>query len=190
MARIPAYVSSCKQQGEVAKLHNDGFYHLYKRTSRRTGKDASPVVELVEVAIATSNGRKELSEFRRPIFEAFLTREVGFSYASSGLLSPKWKASLGEDWESVYHTALSFESPDSYLLMNRKVTFPAGRNMDLQVERTWNNLPGGKKTLLELQVLKSIRAVYYSDRIVVSKPTAEQAAILAKYNISLEGILL
>lgn len=189
MARIPGYVAEYKENNETARYEN-GEWYLYFRKSQRFPGEKYPRNIYVPVAIVRPSGRISLDNVIRPSVGDYICYEIGYSYVLKTMIDPRWKASLGEDWEPVFYDLIRKQSPTSYLLKDRtEIVLPEHRFVDIRQERFWNFLPSGLNE--RIQTLKQIQISYHPDnKCVISRPTDAQARILSDLNITLEGCVL
>ena len=189
MSRIPEYVSLLKYKGEIAQ-YRDGNWILVKKTSRRIPGKQTPEIIYIDMAIATTSGRVELSNVVHPDIGNFTCYEFGYSYSVLQICPPQWKSSLGKDWEAILLDMVIKLSPTSYLTRSvTDITLPTSRFIGTHQDRFWKKLPEGTQTLLE--PLKRIQLVVFPDnKLMISQPDDEQQSILSRLNINIKGCVI
>lgn len=116
-------------------------------------------------------------------------KEFGFSRAVEQLCPQDWKAPLGKAWQETLDFIIVKESPESYIVKSRTVVseldprIQLGAQIGMLNRRMFQEF--GVK-LKDLEILKSVYAVYINNKVLISKLTEDQRKLIEKTIIILE----
>lgn len=184
MSRYPDWVNQHKKKGTSVKKVGESYY-LYSNTSKYVKGKKYPQPIQHFIGVITKEGVVETHK-KKVSLSDIEVYEYGFTFCLLNLCDEKWKKNLKDEWYDVLCNIIISYSDNSHILHDS--TF-------FDASLLHHNILGQEEKLLkatgldidELLILKNIYAVYIDHKMIISKISIQQQAVLDKYQIKLGG---
>ena len=184
----PDWVQKHREKGTTVKKVGNNYY-LYKHSSKRVAGKKNPIPVDTYIGKITPDGIMKDQTKRKVGTGDIEVKEFGFSVAVEQLCPQGWKNPLGKAWQGTLDYIITRESPESYIPKVRSVPTELDPHIQLgsqigMLNRRMEREYGIK--LKDLEVLRSIYAVYINKKVLISKISEEQKELIDRLGIILE----
>ena len=185
----PDWVQKQKVRGTTVKKVGNNYY-LYKHSSKRVPGKKNPVPVDTYIGKITPEGIDKSGAKKVTVKDTeIIVKEYGFSKSIELLCPEGWREPLGEDWQKVLDYIILRESPESYILQERRVPEVLDPHIQYGAQKASLQRRMKKEYGIGLEELKKLSTVYLvtiAGRNLLSRVSEEQQALLEKMGLKLE----